>query len=401
MTPPIVSIRGLSKVFPSSATPGKDLIAMLLAMSLSKGKAAVNNVDLDIKSGERLGIVGRNGAGKSTLLHLLAGLSAATSGQIGVTGKVTSVLTLGVGLRDEFSGRENIYVDGEIQGKSRAEIDLLMDDIIAFADIGSFIEQPVRTYSTGMKARLAFSMIAHIDPEILIIDEALSVGDAAFSLKATQRIREICAKGKIVIIVSHSMQAIREICNRCLWMDSGKIVMDGSPEQVTNAYLEAVRAGDEVELREKFQRLIGGHSYAPGYEISQAALFDDSAQEPRLLLQVGRMAIIKITAVAALGSDHSAVRALITRLDGLVMFDEYFDTASYLMPDGSVGLEIEMPTMVVCATVYRLDVYLLQGVKVLAERTNVFETYTLNAPAGGKPMLQYPATAISSSIEQY
>ncbi len=128
-----------------------------------------------------------------------------------------------------------------MQGQSRAEVDRIINDVIEFSELAEFIDQPVRTYSTGMKARLAFSMLCHIDPDILVIDEALSVGDAAFARKAGAKIREICARGRVVIIVSHSMTAVREMCNRCIWLDAGRIVMDGPPMDVTDRYVESVR----------------------------------------------------------------------------------------------------------------------------------------------------------------
>ena len=251
-----VELDQVSKVFSAGSSTTGDLVAAMAGNvgqdTLAGGKVAVDRLTLSIAEGERLGIVGRNGAGKSTLLHMIAGLSGPTSGSVRISGKVTSIMTLGVGLRDDLSGRENIYVDGEIQGKSRAETDSVIEQVIEFSELGEFIEYPVRTYSTGMKARLAFAMISHIDPEILIIDEALSVGDASFSVKATARILEICARGKIVILVSHGMQAIRDICNRCIYMKDGRIVMDGQPDAVTRAYIEEVREADEAELMLKF-----------------------------------------------------------------------------------------------------------------------------------------------------
>jgi len=237
-------------------------------------KRAVDNVSLSIEHGERLGIIGRNGAGKTTLLQIMAGLLRPTSGQLDVSGRVNCVMTLGVGLREEMTGRENIYVDGELNAKTRDEIDALQDDIIAFADIGEFIDRPVRTYSTGMKARLAFGLITFIEPEILIIDEALSAGDAEFGRKASKKIRDLCDRGKIMILVSHSMQAIRDMCTRCIWMENGQIVMDGSSEEVTEAYREAVRKTDEEEMRVRFQRRVGPRSYHPNCKIEKLEFLD-------------------------------------------------------------------------------------------------------------------------------
>lgn len=363
----------------------------------AENKTAVDGVSLTIRHGERLGIVGRNGAGKSTLLHMIAGLSALTSGSIEIEGKVTSVMTLGIGLRDDLSGRENIYVDGEVQGHSRHEIDQVIDQIIAFADLGEFIDYPVRTYSTGMKARLAFSMISHIDPEILIIDEALSVGDASFSNKATARIKEICARGKIVIIVSHGMSAIKEICNRCLWMEDGRVVMDGSPEEVTAAYINAVRSADEILLMEKFRKHVGVKSMQAGWEVKQVAIFTSESAEQRVLLQAGQTVRFEIKATVPINHAHANVHMRITRLDELLVFDERFPVEAGRLHDQSIGLEIEMNPLVLGAAVYRVDVSLENGGTVCAESSNIFEVFALNPPAGGKPMLLYPVMASTIS----
>jgi lipopolysaccharide transport system ATP-binding protein len=175
---------------------------------------AVDGVSLELREGDRLGIIGHNGAGKSTLLHLIAGLNGPTSGRVVVEGRVHGIMTLGTVLRDEVTGRDNIYLDGAVQNRTRAEIDRILDAVIDFSELGPFIDRPVRTYSTGMKARLAFSMIAFIEPEILIIDEVLAVGDVHFSARAIARVRELSASGRIVILVSHGLSSIVEMCNR-------------------------------------------------------------------------------------------------------------------------------------------------------------------------------------------
>lgn len=300
-------------------------------------------------------------------------------------------MTLGVGLRDDLSGRENIFIDGEIQGKSRKEIEPVIDQIIAFADLGEFIDYQVRTYSTGMKARLAFSMISHIDPEILIIDEALSVGDANFSTKATARIKAICARGKIVIIVSHGMQSIREICNRCLWMENGRVVMDGSPEAVSKAYIDAVRAADEAELMGKFHKLIGIRSNREGWTIKHVSIFNGELGEKRALLEAGQPTRFEVRADIPVGK--TTVRVCITRLDDLLVFDEVFSADSFRQEKQIFALEIEMTPLVLGAAIYRLDVMLVCDNIVCAESGSIFEVFMLNPPTGGKPMLLYPAVA--------
>ena len=400
---PQIKLHEVSKVFPVGGMSGRELFSTAAQTSAVGDKIAVSRVSLTIQQGERLGIVGRNGAGKSTLLHMIAGLSSPTSGSIEIDGKVTSVMTLGIGLREELSGRENIYVDGEIQGSTRHEIEQIIDDIIAFADIGEFVDFPIRTYSTGMKARLAFSMISHIDPEILIIDEALSAGDASFSTKATARIKEICARGKIVIIVSHGMQSIREICNRCLWMENGRVVMDGTPMAVTKAYIDSVHAVDEVLLMEKFRKFIGARSMQDGWAINQVAIFNGESGEQRALLEAGQPTRFEVRADIPVGEAGPGVRVRITRLDDLLVFDEYFPSDSFRLANGTIGLEIEMTPLVLGTAIYRLDVTLVAGATVCAESASIFEVFSLNPPTGGKPMLLYPVAAsaiLTGSLEE-
>ncbi|HEY8159951.1 MAG TPA: ABC transporter ATP-binding protein [Methylobacter sp.] len=399
---PQITLDNVSKFFSQRGGVANELWTIAVAdrgiLESGEVKAAVKAVSLVIGQGERLGIVGSNGAGKSTLLHMIAQLSDPTIGTINIVGKVTSIMTLGIGLRDDLSGRQNIYVDGEIQGKTRSEVDDVIDEVIEFSELGEFIDYPVRTYSTGMKARLAFAMISHIDPEILIIDEALSVGDASFSAKATARILEICARGKIVILVSHSMESIKTICNRCLWMDDGRVIMDGSPDEVTKAYIDKVRGKDEAELLEKFRGHIGSRSFKPGYEIKELAWFCGEDREPRLLLEAGSVSVIHIQGLVG-DAKESRVHVQIVRLDELLLFDEYLCVHKYLLKENFFAIEIEMNPLLLGAATYRLDVALELDSVTLAEASSVFEVYTLNAPKGGKPMLLYPLDVSVTHIQ--
>jgi lipopolysaccharide transport system ATP-binding protein len=279
---------------------------------------ALKDVCLEVKENERVGVIGRNGSGKTTLLQTIAGMIEPTSGTVRVDGHVSCIMTLGVGLREQLSGRENIYIDGEINGKSRREIDTIIDEIIAFADIGEFIDLPVRTYSTGMKSRLAFSMITHIEPQILLIDEALSAGDKDFSGKASDKMRELCAKGKILMVVSHSMPTIVDMCNRCIWLDQGRIVMDGDPSAVTEAYLEAVRIADEDEMRKRFSRRMGAESFVPGCEVSNLDFVDGMGQS-RLIFNAGEELTMAVGVRTALPIEKPDFRLSLFRLDGLLL----------------------------------------------------------------------------------
>jgi lipopolysaccharide transport system ATP-binding protein len=395
-----VALDGVSKVYPLGNSATGDLMSAVgrdgNQGNLSEGKIAVDQVTFTLREGERLGIVGRNGAGKSTLLHMIAGIADATMGHIRANGKVTSIMTLGVGLRDDLSGRENIYVDGEIQGKSRAEVDKVIDQVIDFAELGKFIDYPVRTYSTGMKARLAFAMISHIDPEILIIDEALSVGDAAFASKATARILEICAKGKIVILVSHGMQAVRDICNRCIYLKDGRVVMDGTPEVVTKAYIDEVRGEDEAALMTRFAAHVGNRSLVAGYGIDSTVMLSGAAQAHTVRIEARERLRIQISAIYLPRSAPTLLRVWIKRLDDLLVFQQDFSTTDYAFADGRSGLEVEFSALALAPAIYRLDVELRATTdaadSIFAQSSSIFEVYSLSPPAGGKPMLYYPVS---------
>ncbi len=199
---------------------------------------ALKDVSFEVKKGETVGIIGRNGSGKSTLLQMICGTLNPTSGSIQTNGRIAALLELGSGFNPEFTGRENVYMNGAVLGLSKDEIDARFDDIAAFADIGDFIEQPVKTYSSGMMVRLAFAVIAHVDADILVVDEALAVGDAFFTQKCMRFLREFMQTGT-VLFVSHDTGSIRSMCNRAIWLEKGQVLQEGSPKDVCELYLEA------------------------------------------------------------------------------------------------------------------------------------------------------------------
>lgn len=198
---------------------------------------ALKNISLDIKKGEAIGIIGKNGSGKSTLLQIIAGTVQPSDGSVSVQGRIAALLELGSGFNPEFTGRENVYLNAAILGLSHQEIESRFEKIEAFADIGDFINQPVKTYSSGMAVRLAFAVMAHVDADVLIIDEALSVGDAFFQQKCMRFIREFI-KAHTLIFVSHDMAAVKSICNRALLLERGLITAEGSPKKVAEIYLQ-------------------------------------------------------------------------------------------------------------------------------------------------------------------
>lgn len=240
----IGSNRGQYKTLRDALT--KTIMAPLRRMSKarddhSRGKNtfwALKNISFDIREGEVVGVIGRNGAGKSTLLKILSRITEPTSGFVNLQGRVGALLEVGTGFHPELTGRENIYLNGAILGMKRSDIQRKFDDIVTFAGVEKFIDMPVKRYSTGMHTRLAFSVAAHLEPEILLIDEVLAVGDFAFQKKCLGKMKDVAGCGRTVIFVSHNMGAIRTLCDRCLAIESGQIVADGPSDQVVDRYLE-------------------------------------------------------------------------------------------------------------------------------------------------------------------
>ena len=239
-------VEGLGKCYQIYATP-RDRLKQFVVPRLSRilGREprkyfteywALRGVSLDIYKGETVGIVGRNGSGKSTLLQIVCGTLSPTEGHVETNGRIAALLELGSGFNPEFTGRENVYMNGAVLGLDRKEIDQRFDSIASFAEIGEHIEQPVKTYSSGMVVRLAFSVAINVDPEILVVDEALAVGDERFQRKCFARIHDIRARGATILLVSHSGSTIVELCDRAILIDDGEVVTSGPPKQVVANY---------------------------------------------------------------------------------------------------------------------------------------------------------------------
>lgn len=204
---------------------------------------ALDDVNFSVEAGERVGIIGRNGAGKSTLLKVLSRIVSPTKGKITLEGRIASLLEVGTGFHPELTGRENIFLNGSILGMTKSEIQKKFDEIVAFAEVERFLETPVKRYSSGMYVRLAFAVAAHLEPEILIVDEVLAVGDASFQKKCLGRLREVAGDGRTVLFVSHNMDAVQRLCNRGILLNHGKLVLEGDMRSVTNRYLESFSEG--------------------------------------------------------------------------------------------------------------------------------------------------------------
>jgi len=249
---PRLRLQAVSKryrVYPSAASR---LVELLTGRERHVSFDALKSVSLEAAQGESIGIIGDNGAGKSTLLKLVAGVLKPSAGSVRREGRLTAILELGVGFHPDFSGRENIFYGGALMGIPRAELEQRLDDIIGFAELGDFIDRPVKTYSSGMFVRLAFSLATSVDPEILIVDEALAVGDQSFQKKCIDRMAAFKRDGCTILFCSHSMHHVSQFCDRAIWVDGGRIIEDGPADEVIAAYTSARLRREEVrELAER------------------------------------------------------------------------------------------------------------------------------------------------------
>jgi ABC-type polysaccharide/polyol phosphate transport system ATPase subunit len=207
---------------------------------------ALKHVSFHVPQGSVLGVIGANGAGKSTLMRAIAGILPPTSGKVEVYGRVSTLLALGVGFNKDLTGRDNVRLGGLAAGLDRAVLAEKYDEIVEFAELGDFMDMPMRTYSSGMYGRLAFSVAVNMDPDILIIDEALSVGDARFKRKSFRKMRELCGQARTIVLVSHALQSVRDLCDQVIWMHEGEMRMFGPPDEVIEAYTDFLEVGDDA-----------------------------------------------------------------------------------------------------------------------------------------------------------
>lgn len=251
---PAVVAKGLSKLYYINDARTRSIRDALVTMFQRKGSDrsrelwALKDIDFSLESGETLGIIGRNGAGKSTLLKILSRITKPTAGTVEILGRVGCLLEVGTGFHSELSGRENIFLNGAILGMHRSEIDQRFDEIVAFSEIEQFLDTPVKHYSSGMYMRLAFSIAAHLEPEVLIVDEVLAVGDAAFQRKCLSKMRDVSLAGRTVLFVSHDLQAVARLCSRAMWLDRGSCRALGESQSVISQYLhEQLQTGSSRE----------------------------------------------------------------------------------------------------------------------------------------------------------
>ncbi|HXN92751.1 MAG TPA: ABC transporter ATP-binding protein [Candidatus Sulfotelmatobacter sp.] len=327
-----VQAEGLSKVYRLGRKRERQVsvrgrAVAFLRDSLGRGSPApllwaLNDVSFEVKEGEVLGIIGRNGAGKSTLLKILSRLSEPTHGRAVVNGRLGSLLEVGTGFHPELTGRENVYLNGAILGMKRSEIDRKFDDIVEFAGVEAFLDTPVKFYSSGMYVRLAFAVSAHLEPDILIVDEVLAVGDVAFQQKCLGKMGDVASQGRTVLFVSHSMPSIKSLCTRAILLEGGRLVQDGDPDNVVAAYLRTddiprgqsqVQPGDSlmgtgearlrtVTLLDSSDRVTEQLHFTEMFRVKM--LVDSNARLPEVVIELGISTLDGVRVATMMNTDR-------------------------------------------------------------------------------------------------
>jgi lipopolysaccharide transport system ATP-binding protein len=333
---------------------------------------ALRGIDLRIPAGQTVGILGRNGSGKSTLLKLITGIYTPTSGSIQVNGRISALLDLGAGFHPDFSGRENILINGVILGMTRAQIRARMNDIIAFSELGDFIDEPVRTYSSGMYMRLAFAVATHVDPDILIIDEILAVGDEHFSKKSLAKMNEFKASGRTIVLVTHDLATVERWCDVAAWIDGGKIRRVGSPAEVAQEYREAIKLAEAQSMSfvpAGLSETGGALPQVPGHENApvSGSLGHPLQLSGLQLSSAGSASVEQLDSEAALevSVDYSVsesgrsqgIAVAVMRDDNTVVFGTDSFTEPLPAPLAGAGrLRLSLPRLGLIAGRYRIEV---------------------------------------------
>lgn len=347
----VIEVKNVTKSFKVYYDKGKELKEKMLFWKRNKfeNRIVLDNVSFKVRRGEAIGLVGKNGCGKSTTLKMLTRIMYPDSGEITMKGRVSSLIELGAGFHPDMTGRENIYTNASIFGLSRKEIDARLDNIIAFSELGQYIDNPVRTYSSGMYMRLAFSVAINVDADILLVDEILAVGDANFQTKCFNKIREIKGQGTTIVIVSHSLGQIEQICDRSIWIKEGHIQMDGDPKSVHLEYLDYMnneRMDEEERARIRQQRVESGleedNRFGTGnVRCSNVKLVDDDGKEQGMFKAGGNMTV-QFDYHVNKSIENAYIGVKIHRIDGVYAYGtdtriDKFD-AFDITKDGSVKI---------------------------------------------------------------
>lgn len=363
--------RGLGKSFRQSAHAGPRTFRQWVEGGFARRRPkdrfwALRGVDFAVAQGEMTGVIGHNGSGKSTLLRLLGGVMQPDEGQVTTTGPVNGLLELNTGMHPDLSGRENIVINGVLGGMLRSEMTARTDDIIAFAELADHIDQPVRTYSSGMKLRLGFSIAVHVDPKILLIDEVLAVGDMAFQQKCLARIGAFKDNGCAIVLITHDMQHVRNFCEKVIWMDHGKVRAIGSPDEVVTLYETAMRTetlkrsdtarADVVTDRGIRLRMDENRFGSGDVTLVDVTLLDDQGR-PVAALAPGAPMTVRGTMHAAAAINACHVSISIVDDEGTLCLDVNTDTDRITMPafDGTLPVTLTLGRLDLAPGRYRVS----------------------------------------------
>lgn len=349
-----VSIDGVVKDYVVYRNPRERLRSLIWPGAATAQRfRALDHVSFELPRGETMGIIGRNGAGKSTLLQILCGTVSPTSGSVRINGRFAALLELGAGFNPEYTGRENVFLNGSLLGLSREEIEARLDEIRGFADIGDFFDRPVRTYSSGMYVRLAFSVAIHTEPDVLVIDEALSVGDIRFQMKCLERIERLRARGATILFVSHSMEQVKRFCQTAIWLEDGRVKLHGDASFVADRFRdhELEAAAGDVTMPERSPMQDASAVGLPAVietvsaSTKQMAPFQPLTVDVSYAIREGRV-------------EGLLIGVALKSLDGLHIFgpNTYLERVSVPSGHGSHRVSYHIPSLPLLSGTYRIDV---------------------------------------------
>lgn len=354
----VIRFRNVSKRFilkHERARSFQELVLHLLRRNNGSSEElwALQDIDFSVERGDTVGLIGPNGAGKSTVLKLISGIIEPTSGQIDVRGRVGALLELGAGFHPDLTGRENIYLNGSILGLSRGQIEQRLSDIISFAELERFIDMPVKHYSSGMSVRLGFSIAVHTEPEILLVDEVLAVGDIAFQRRCLERINQLRREGVTILLVSHSLEAVRRICRRTIWLEDGQIRTQGATEAVTQQYMLCSYERNASSIAEAEGRRWGSHRV----EIEEVRIIDNSG-EIRQTFATGDPLSVEMNYLAHQRVQEPVFGLAIHRADGVHVTGPNTHLAGQDIPgiEGRGTVKFTIPALSLLEGIYYLSV---------------------------------------------
>ena len=397
---PAIRVEGLTKLF-RRAAPGEQLRTLKSALlegsltaSLKREEAiaALEGVSFEVGRGEAFGVVGGNGSGKSTLLKLVAGILRPTVGRVVVDGRVAALIELGAGFHPEISGRENVYINGAILGLSRREIDRRYDAIVEFSGLADFMEEPVKNYSSGMYVRLGFAVAVHTDPDVLLVDEVLAVGDEAFAHRCLRRIEEHLAAGRTLLFVSHTLDLVEQVCDRTLWLDAGRPRLLGEPRRVVDAYRQAVAEEEGREHQAAKEQQEGDAAAAAALrwgsgeaEVAGLRLLAGPEESERYHLVSGEPAVFELTVRAARPLADFVFGIAVATPRGVEVWGTNTDLAGFrpAQLEGEAVVRVVCPSLRLAAGDYEVDVavHAKEGAPYDYRRRAL--TFTVTAPERG------------------